>query len=188
MEKSIFSEFQYFIKRINSFRLGSSLSPGETIEDLEQRFRVQIERGLVISEPGAQEVAMEVLLSNISEDEKKHHVLELRRTGKTNFAIKKPESQKIKSKNPLTLEQKRERALDLMVKALDSVGVKVQRQPFGVKMLMAEYELKDVDYDDPKDLRLLLVNTVKISGHAKKTEPVELALVFNKYLSKFSSL
>jgi len=51
MRESIFGEFQYFIRRINAFMNGSKLERGETIEDLEQRFRVQIERGLIIDEP-----------------------------------------------------------------------------------------------------------------------------------------
>lgn len=184
MKDSIFGEFQYFIKRINAARNGAKLQQGETIEDLEQRFRVQIERGLVIDEPDAQEVAMEILLSDLSESKKKQHLLELRRTGTTNFAIKKAKSKTIISKQPMTLEQKRERALDLIHKALSCVGVKAQKQPLGVKMIMAEYELKNIDYDDPKDLKLLLVNTVKISGHAKKTEPGQLAQVFNQLLKK----
>lgn len=187
MKESIFGEFQYFIKRINSFRSGgvlssSFLSDGERLEDLEQRFRVQIERGLVISEPHSQEVAMEVLLSDLSEETKKRHILELRRTGKTDFKLERLASKVIKSEESLTLEQKKERALDLMIASLKEVGVKVQKQPLAVKMLMAEYELKGVDYDDPKDLKLLIVNTVKISGHAKKADPERLAKVFSDML------
>jgi hypothetical protein len=184
MRESIFGEFQYFIRRINAFRNGGALDRGETIEDLEQRFRVQIERGLIIDEPYAQEVAIEILLSDLPEDKKKHHIMELRKTGHTNFAVKKPESKPVNAKQPLNLEQQRERALSLIFKSLKMVGVKVQKQPLGVKMLIAEYELKNVDYNDPSDLKLLLVNTVKISGHAKKANPSELAMAFNKVLAE----
>lgn len=183
MKESIFGEFQYFIRRINAFRSGGSLAANETIEDLEQRFRVQIERGLVIHDPCSQEVVMEVLLSDLSEDAKKGHIIEIRKTGKTNFELKIPSSKVTKLNQGLTLEQKKERALDLMILALKKVGIKTQKQPLAVKMFMAEYELKDVDYDDPKDLKLLLVKTVQISGHAKKAEPERLAKVFNDLLS-----
>lgn len=184
MKESIFGEFQYFIKRISAFRSGNVLPKGETIEDLEQRFRVQIERGLVIADPHAQEVAMEVLLSDLTEVQQKKHLIELRRTGKTNFSFIKRESKTLLSNRPLTTQQKKERALDIIHESLKAVGVTAQKQPLGVKMLMAEYELKDVDYDDPKDLKLLLVSTLKISGHAKKASPDKLAEAFNKILSK----
>jgi len=187
MKETIFAEFQYFIRRINAYKKDASLSPGETIEDLEQRFRVQVEKGLVISHPGNQEVAMEILLSNLPEDDKRAHLLSLRKTGKTTFEFKKEPPKKIKASASLTTNEKRERALDLIVEALDLSGVKAQKQPLGVKMLMAEYELKDVDYDDPKDLRLLLVETIKMSGHAKKTEPITLANNFNKLVSKLAN-
>lgn len=182
MKESIFAEFQYFIRRINGYRAGASLTAGETIEDLEQRFRIQVENGLVINDPGNQEIAMEILLSDFSEQEKRQHLMELRRTGKTNFTIKKAEAVTLKSSQGLSQEEKRERALDLIAEALKKAGLKVQKQPLGVKMLMAEFELKNVNYDDPKDLRLLLVNTVKISGHAKKVDPIQLANIFNKLL------
>lgn len=182
MKESIFGEFQYFIKRINAFRNGEKLKHGETIEDIEQRFRVQIERGLVIDEPQAQEMVMQILLSDLPESKQKQHIMELRRTGKTNFSLKKSASTTTNTKQALTLEQQRERALDLIHKALKMVGVVTQKQPLGVKMLMAEYELKNVDYNEPKDLKLLLVSTVKISGHAKKADPAELAMVFNKLI------
>lgn len=182
MKESIFGEFQYFIKRINAFRKGGRLAIGETIEDLEQRFRVQIEKGLVINDPYGQEVAMEVLLSDLSEDVKKEHVLEIRRTGRTSFEIQKPVAKVVHSNKGLTLEQKKEKALDLMIAALKMVGVKANKQPLAVKMFMAEYELGGVNYDDPKDLKLLLFKTVQISGHAKKTEPERLAEVFNEML------
>lgn len=183
MKESIFAEFQYFIRRINTYRSGGSLAPGETIEDLEHRFMVQVEKGLVISNPDSQEVAMEVLLSNLSENEKRNHLFELRRTGKTNFKLKKAESKTLKSNQGLSLEQKREKTLDLILSALKKSGIRVQRQPLGVKMLMAEYELKNVNYDDPKDLKLLFVSTIKLSGHAKKANPLELAVIFNNLLS-----
>lgn len=184
MKESIFGEFQYFIRRINGYRNGASLSSGETIEDLEQRFRVQIERGLIIDEAYSQEVAMEILLSDLSEQEKKQHIIELRKTGSTSFVVKKEEAKTLASQQSLSLEQKREMALDLIAESLRKSGLKVQKQPLGVKMLMAEFELKNVDYLDPKDLKLLLVNTVKISGHAKKVDPMKLANVFSQLLSK----
>jgi len=183
MKESIFGEFQYFIKRINSFRNGGRLAANETIEDLEQRFRVQIEKGLVVSEPHAQEVVMEVLLSDLHEHTKKRHILEMRRTGQTDFKLKGTGSKKIESNKNLTLEQRKERALDLIIAALKKVGVNTQKQPLAVKMFMAEFELGGVDYDDPKDLKLLLVKTVEISGHARKAEPEKLAKVFSEMLS-----
>jgi len=67
MQDSIFAEFQYFIKRINGYRSGKPLAPGETLDDLEKRFRLQVSRGLVIDEPHGQELAMEVLLSDLPE-------------------------------------------------------------------------------------------------------------------------
>jgi hypothetical protein len=182
MKESIFGEFQYFIKRINAFRSGGSLAANETIEDLEQRFRVQIERGLVVHEPHSQEVVMEVLLSDLPENAKRKHILEVRRTGDTDFELKNASSKVMKSNQGLTLEQKKEKALDLMITALKKVGVKTQKQPLAVKMFMAEYELGEVDYDDPKDLKLLFVKTVQISGHAKKAEPEKLAKVFSEML------
>jgi hypothetical protein len=184
MKESIFGEFQYFIKRINAFRNGGSLAANETIEDLEQRFRVQIERGLIVHEPYSQEVVMEVLLSDLSEDAKKAHILEVRKTGKTSFVMQGQSSKVMTSNQGLTLEQKKEKALDLIISALKQVGVKAQKQPLAVKMFMAEYELKDVDYDDPKDLKLLLVKTVQFSGHAKKAEPEKLAKAFSSLLAK----
>jgi len=182
MQDSIFGEFQYFIRRINAFRSNGHLAKGESIEDLEQRFRVQLERGLVIHEPYSQEVAMEVLLSDLSESAKKAHILEIRRTGKTNFEIKTTAAKVMAGHQALTLEQKKERAVDLMVKALKEVGVKAQKQPLAVKMFMAAHQLNAVDYDNPKDLRLLMVNTLQMSGHAKKADPELLAKVFNKLL------
>ena len=182
MKESIFAEFQYFIRRINGFRSGVKLSAGETIEDLEQRFRVQVERGLVIIEPHEQEIVMEILLSNLNESEKRLHIMELRRTGKTSYQFKKANSKENGRESTLTLEQKRERALDLMILALNKVGVKVQKQPLAVKMLLSEYELENFDYDSPDDLKLLFVNTIKISGHVKKVNPAELAVIFNDLL------
>ncbi len=182
MKESIFGEFQYFIRRITAYRAGASLAAGETIEDLEQRFRVQVENGLIIREPSNQEIAMEILLSELTENEKRQHLMTLRKTGKTDFTVKKTEIKKLKSSQTLSLAQKRERALDLIAEALKKSGVKLQKQPLGVKMLMAEYELKKLDYDDPEDLKLLLVNTVKISGHAKKVNPLQLANTFNEIL------
>lgn len=184
MKDSIFSEFQYFIRRVGGYRNGARLQAGETIEDLEQRFRVQIERGLVISEPSAQEMAMEILLSDLSESKQRKHLFELRKFGTTEFEMGASKAKKIQSQPGLTLQKKKERALDWMVKALKSVGVTAQRQPLGVKMLMAEHELNKIDYDDPKDLKLLLVGTVKLSGHAKKANPMDLAESFNKIISR----
>lgn len=184
MKESMFAEFQYFIRRINAYRAGGNLNTGETIEDLEQRFRVQVERGLIINEPGNQEVAMEILLSELSENDKRDHLIALRKTGKTNFKYKEKETKTLRSSKELSLEDKKERALDLIIKALKKAGVSAQKQPLAIKMFMAEYELKNIDYDDPKDLRLLLVHTVKISGHAKKVNPIELASIFNKLLAE----
>jgi hypothetical protein len=184
MKESIFAEFQYFIRRINGYRAGGNLNTGETIEDLEQRFLTQVERGLVINDPDNQEVAMEILLSELSENDKRDHLMELRKTGRTNFKIKKSETKKLKSSQELNTHQKKERALDFIFEALKKSGINVQKQPLGVKMLMAEYELKNVNYDDPKDLRLLLVNTVTISGHAKKVDPVKLAKIFNEIIAE----
>ena len=179
MKESIFAEFQYFIRRINGFRSGLKLSAGETIEDLEQRFRVQVERGLVIIEPHEQEIVMEILLSSLNESDKRLHIMELRKTGKTSYQFQKTNSKESGRESSLTLEQKRERALDLMISALNTAGVKVQKQPLAVKMLMAEYSLENFDYDSPADLKLLFVNTVKISGHVKKVNPAALAVIFN---------
>ena len=184
MRDSIFGEFQYFIKRINTFRTTGHLPSGETIEDLEQRFRVQIERGLVIDEPDAQEIVAEILLSDLSEEAKKNHIIELRKTGKTNFKISSANTKIIQSQQGLTLEQKKERTLDLIIASLKEVGVKAQKQPLAVKMFMAEYELGSINYDDPKDLKLLLVTTVQMSGHAKKADPLKLATTFNNKLQK----
>lgn len=182
MEDSIFGEFQYFIKRIQAFRNGDMLTRGETIEDLELRFRVQVEKGLVIDEPEAQALAMDILLSDLPETEQRRHLMELRRTGKTDF---KPQhtAQKtsVISKNA-DLQTQREKALTLIHDALSDVGVRAQKQPLGVKMLMAEFELKEMNYADPKDLKLLLVNTVKLSGHSKKADPARLAQAFNQRL------
>lgn len=182
MKESIFAEFQYFIKRINEFRSGLDLKGGQTIEDLEQRFRVQVERGLVISDPDAQEVAMEILLSDLSEDKKRQHLMELRRTGKTNFEIKRSPLKTISSNRNLSPEQKKERALDLIILALKKVGVIAQKQPLAVKMFMADYELKGINYDDHNDLKLLLVKTTQLSGHAKKANAEMLAKAFNDLL------
>jgi hypothetical protein len=179
MKESIFAEFQYFIRRINGYRSGVKLGAGESIEDLEQRFRVQVERGLVIIEPHEQEIVMEILLSSLNESEKRLHIMELRRTGKTSYQFQKTNSKESCKGSSLTLEQKRERALDLMIAALNTAGVKAQKQPLAVKMLMAEYSLENFNFDSPDDLKLLFVNTVKISGHVKKANPAELALIFN---------
>jgi hypothetical protein len=183
MKESIFGEFQYFIRRINAYNAGANLTNGETIEDLEQRFRVQVESGLVINEPQNQEIAMAILLSELSEMEKRQYLMELRKTGKTKFEMKKAEAKTLNSLQGLSLDQKRERALDLIAETLKKANVKAQKQPLGVKMLMAEYELNNFNYDDPKDLRLLFVNTIRISGHAKKADPLQLANIFNKILA-----
>ncbi len=182
MKESIFGEFQYFIRRINAYRNSGKIDPNETIEDLEQRFRVQIERGLVVHDPESQEVVMQVLLSDLPEVAKKEHILSIRRTGKSDFELRGSENRKISSSKSLTLEEKKERALDWIILALKKVGVRTQKQPLAVKMFMAEYELKNVDYDDPKDLKLLLVKTVQFSGHAKKADPKALAKAFSDLL------
>ncbi len=184
MKESIFAEFQYFIKRIKNHRNGGKLAAHETIEDLEQRFRLQVENGLVIIDPTSQEIVMEILLSDLDEDKMKEHIFELRRTGKTNFKLTNNDSKYIQSRKELTKEQKKERALDLMLAALKECGVNAQKQPLAVKMLIAEHELKSVDYDNIDDLKLLMVSTVKISGHAKKVEPARLAKIFNQYLDR----
>lgn len=71
------------LQRFLSVYEGNSLVPqkGETLEYLEERFRLQVESGLVITEPDSQELAMEILFSDISEDKKREHLLELRKTG-----------------------------------------------------------------------------------------------------------
>lgn len=181
---SIFGEFQYFIRRINNFHSGGGLNPGETIEDLEQRFRVQIERGLVIHDPDSQETAMEILLSDLPESKQRQHLMELRKKGTTTFKAKAKRPRVLVGGQSQTIEQKREKALSLMVRALEAVGLKVKRQPLGIKMLYAEHSLKNVDYNDPNDLKLLFVNTVRISGHAKKANPAQLAVEFNKIASR----
>ena len=178
MNESIFGEFQYFIKRINGYRDSGKLPSGESIEDLEQRFRIQVVNGLVITEPGAQEIAMEILLSDLSEQEQRGHLMTLRKTGNTEFKLKKAKPKVLKKTE--SVDQKRERALNLFVKTLTKAGLKIQRQSLGVKMLYAEHELKSFDYDDLRDLKLLFVNTIKISGHAKKADPVKLANVFKQ--------
>jgi len=71
-------------------------------------------------------------------------------------------------------------------KALGQAGIRAQIQPLAVKMLHAAHELGELDYTDPADLRLLFVNTLKISGHAKKADPAELAAIFNKVVSQYS--
>ena len=186
MHESIFGEFQYFIRRINGFRAGSPLAQGETIEDLELRFRVQVENGMVINDPDSQEIAMEILLSDLTELEKRRHLMELRKTGRTSFKAKKVGPKVLKLASNETIHDKREKALDLIVRSLQKVGVKARRQPLGVKMLYAEHELKTVDYDDIRDLKLLLVNTVRISGHAKKVSPEKLANVFNEMTARYA--
>ncbi|MCU7832597.1 MAG: hypothetical protein KZQ56_08355 [gamma proteobacterium symbiont of Lucinoma myriamae] len=89
MKESIFAEFQYYIKRINNARKPGVLEKGDTLDDLEERFRVQVENGLVMTDPDSQEISMEILLSDLSEDKKKEYLLELRKTGQTSFEIKK---------------------------------------------------------------------------------------------------
>lgn len=182
MKGSIFGEFQYFIKRIHAFRNGGTLARGETIEDLEQRFRVQVEKGLVINEPEAQALAMDILLSDLSETEQRHHLMALRRTGKTDFKPQHAAPTTSVIPQNADLQTQREKALALIHDALSDVGVRAQKQPLGVKMLMAEFELKEMNYADPEDLKLLLVNTIKLSGHGKKADPVRLAQAFNHRL------
>ncbi|MBF0266026.1 MAG: hypothetical protein HQL46_12205 [Gammaproteobacteria bacterium] len=178
MNESIFAEFQYYIKRINNARKSGVLEKGETLDNLEERFRLQVEKGLVISEPDSQEVAMEILLSDLTEDKKKAHLLELRKTGKTAFKIKKQTDAKLKTTG--NKEADMERALNLIVSALKESGLRVQKQPLAVKMLMAAHELGNFSYTDPSDLKLLFVNTIKLSGHVKKADPLKLAETFNK--------
>jgi len=178
MKESIFAEFQYYIKRINNARKSGVLEKGETLEDLEERFRVQVEKGLVMTDPDSQEISMEILLSDLSEDTKKQHLLELRKTGQTSFEIKKEESSKLKGSG--NKQDDMERALDLIVSALKAAGLRVQKQPLGIKMLQAAHELGDFSYTDPSDLKLLFVNTIRLSGHVKKTDPIKLAKIFNK--------
>ncbi|MFK5947230.1 MAG: hypothetical protein QM500_00485 [Methylococcales bacterium] len=182
MQETIFGEFQYFIKRINDARSGKSLSNGDTLEDLEQRFRLQVENGLVIIDPGAQEVAMEILLSDISEPQKRNHLFELRRTGKTSFQINR--TQKATLSHNTDPQKDAERALHLIVKALNKAGIKVQKRALSVKMLLAAHELGEMDYCDPDDLKLLYVKTIKISGHVRKANPLVLAKIFNDILPR----
>ena len=181
MKKTIFEEFQYYIKRINNARLTGILEKGDTLEDLEERFRIQVQNGLVITEPDAQELAMEILLSDISEDRKREHLLELRKTGQTSFEIKKEKVSKLNGSG--NKQQDMEYALDLIVNALKTAGLRVQKQPLGVKMLQAAHNLGDFSYSDTSDLKLLFVNTIMLSGHVKKADPQELAKIFNQLVS-----
>ncbi len=181
MKKTIFEEFQYYIKRINNARLSGILEKGNTLEDLEERFRIQVQNGLVITEPDAQELAMEILLSDILEDRKREYLLELRKTGQTSFEIKKEKVSKPNGSG--NKQQDMEYALDLIVNALKTAGLRVQKQPLGVKMLQAAHNLGDFSYSDTSDLKLLFVNTIMLSGHVKKADPQELAKIFNQLVS-----
>ena len=181
MKKTIFEEFQYYIKRINNARLSGILEKGETLDNLEERFRIQVQNGLVITEPDAQELAMEILLSDISEERKREYLLELRKTGQTSFEIKKENV--TKSNGSGNKQQDMEYALDLIVNALKTAGLRVQKQPLGVKMLQAAHNLSDFSYSDTSDLKLLFVNTIMLSGHVKKADPQELAKIFNRLVS-----
>ncbi len=180
MNESIFAEFQYYIKRINNARKAGVLEKGDTLEDLEERFRMQVENGLVITDPDSQEISMEILLSDLSEDQKKQHLLELRKTGQTSFEIKKEKVSKLKGSG--NKQDDMERALDLIISALKASGLRVQKQPLAVKMLQAAHELGDFSYTDPSDLKLLFVNTIRLSGHVKKADPLKLAEIFNKLI------
>jgi hypothetical protein len=178
MKESIFTEFQYYIKRINNARKSGVLEKGDTLEDLEERFRLQVENGLVMTDPDSQEISMEILLSDLSEDKKKEYLLELRKKGQTSFEIKKEKVTKLQGSGNKQVDM--ERALDLIVSALKASGLRVQKQPLGMKMLQAAHELGDFNYTDPSDLKLLFVNTIKLSGHVKKADPLKLAATFNK--------
>ncbi len=180
MKESIFAEFQYYIKRINNARKSGILEKGDTLEDLEERFRLQVETGLVMTDPDSQEISMEILLSDLSEDKKKEYLLELRKTGQTSFEIKKEKVTKLQGSGNKQVDM--ERALDLIVSALKASGLRIQKQPLGVKMLQAAHELGDFSYTDPDDLKLLFVNTIKLSGHVKKADPLKLAATFNQLL------
>jgi len=180
VEDSIFAEFQYFIKRINNARAGIKLTNGETLEDLEQRFRIQVENGLVIHDPDGQELAMDILLSNISEAEKRKHLTKLRTTGSCDFRASTSQAKMLSSTG--SKEGDMERAVDLMIKALKKAGVKAQKQKLGIKMFHAAHEMNNVDFCDPDDLKLLFVRTINISGHVKKGNPIELAESFNSIL------
>lgn len=180
MNESKFAEFQYFIKRIKHARNGGSLNNGETLEDLEQRFRKQVENGLVIIDPGPQEIAMDILLSGMSEENMDSQLTQLRRTGKCSFTLKEEFSNKLKSHN--NPEKDMERALNLIIKALNVSGLRVQRQPLAVKMLEAAHNMSGFDFCDPDDLKLLFVKTIKRSGHVKKANPLELARIFNNLI------
>ena len=181
MEESLFAEFQYFIKRINTARKGGRLKGGETLEDLELRFRRQVENGLVIINPDAQELAMEILLdTEISEVQKRAHIRELRLSGSTDYATKN--TGRIRREIAPSTDRDRERVLGWMVQALQRAGVRVQKQPLGIKMLIAAHEIGNVDYHDHGDIKLLFAKTIKLSGHAKKVDPVKLATLFNNIL------
>ena len=177
MKKSIFAEFQYFIKRINNARKSGFLENGDTLEDLEERFRLQIQNGLVITEPDSQELAIEILLCDDSEELKLKYLLELRKTGQTSFKIKKENISRTKGTG--NKQNDMDNALDLILNALKKAGLRVQRQPLGIKMLQAAHDLGDFNYTDSSDLKLLFVNTIKLSGHVKKADPLELAKIFN---------
>jgi len=177
MKKTLFEEFQYYIKRVNNARKLGILENGDTLDDLEERFRLQVQNGLVMTDPDSQELAMEILLSDISEDEKREYLLELRKTGQTSFVIKKVNVSKPNESG--NKQNDMDHALDLIMNALKTAGLRVQRQPLGVKMLQAAHDLGDYSYTDPGDLKLLFVNTIKLSGHVKKADPFELAKIFN---------
>lgn len=181
MTKSIFAEFQYYIKRINNARKSGILDKGDTLEDLEERFRIQVQNGLVITDPESQEISMEILLSDLLEDKKREHLLELRKTGQTSFEIKKEQVSKFNGSG--NKQNDMEQALDLIVSALKQAGLRVQKQPLGVKMLQAAHDLGNFSYADPSDLKLLFVNTIKLSGHVKKADPLKLAQIFNKLIA-----
>jgi len=185
MSASLFSEFQYFIKKINLARAGKSPGKNETLEDLEQRFQKQVERGLVIIEPDEQELVMEVLLAHIPEERKLKFIRDVKKTGSCDFEIKKQSQIKVSAKSP-NLSEDRDRALDLIIKALKQAGIKVQRQPLGIKMMYAAHELGKFDYHDANDLKLLFVKTIKFSGHVKKADPQELATIFSKLVTQTS--
>ena len=184
MDSSPFAEFQYFIRRINALKAGKPISKDDTLDDLEKRFHRQVERGLVLIDPDQQEMAMKILLAPISDARKVQFITELRRTGKTKFRElgKLHDNPKPVTKaDPNTV---REQALDLMVAALTKAGVRVKRQPLGMKMLYAAHDLGPVDYQNRDDLKLLFVNTIKYSGHVKKAAPEKLATIFNQLVAR----
>ncbi len=173
----MFDEFEYFIKRIQKARNGQNLPDGEYLEDLEIRFRLQVENGLVIHDAENQELAMEALLLDIPDSDKNMLIQAIRHSRLTG-ELKDKLLRKDKAQMPKATRSNQallESSLDLFCETLRSCGLRIQRQPLGVKMLHAAHALPELDLNDERDVKLLFVKTCELSGHAKKTDPVMLA-------------